>query len=213
MPVGKKLVVVMSVLATGIGTAFFFRKDASQTEPWHEAQEQSPFRDRVERRVVADAAWNTRAIDTRQPAHVKPKQALRVPTAATVAMAEPNGGGDRQPSFQKSFNPVGALLEPLESTPTDEPIDTEPTGGDYQASLTHRIADGDTLSKLAAQYLGRMDRYLEIYEFNRDVLGSPDLLPIGVVLKIPPRDVTESAPPNPPGASNEPSSPSLGPPG
>ena len=31
------------------------------------------------------------------------------------------------------------------------------------------------------------DRYLEIFELNRDVLASPDLLPIGRQLKIPPR--------------------------
>ncbi len=60
-------------------------------------------------------------------------------------------------------------------------------------ALEHRIADGDTLSKLAERYLGRGDRYLEIYDLNREVLASPDLLPIGVVLKIPPRVVEPSA--------------------
>jgi hypothetical protein len=53
------------------------------------------------------------------------------------------------------------------------------------APLEHKIADGDTLSNLAERYLGRADRYLEIYELNRPVLASPDLLPIGVTLKIP----------------------------
>jgi nucleoid-associated protein YgaU len=51
----------------------------------------------------------------------------------------------------------------------------------------HAVVDGDTLSQLAARYLGRADAYLEIYELNRDVLASPDLLPIGAVLKIPER--------------------------
>jgi len=37
---------------------------------------------------------------------------------------------------------------------------------------------------LAAKYLGRADRYGEIFDTNRDVLRSPDLLPIGKVLKI-----------------------------
>jgi hypothetical protein len=51
--------------------------------------------------------------------------------------------------------------------------------------VTHAISDGDTLSRLAGQYLGNSERYLEIYEANRDLLVSPDLLPIGKVLKIP----------------------------
>ncbi len=51
---------------------------------------------------------------------------------------------------------------------------------------THKIVDGDTLRVLAGRYLGSADRYLEIYEANRDRLPSPELLPIGVELKIPP---------------------------
>ena len=51
---------------------------------------------------------------------------------------------------------------------------------------THVIRDGDTLSYLAEKYLGRGDRYREIFEYNRDVLTYPDILPIGARLKIPP---------------------------
>lgn len=53
---------------------------------------------------------------------------------------------------------------------------------------THRIVDGDTLSGLATRYLGRADRFGEIYEANRDVLRSPDVLPLGATLKIPPAE-------------------------
>lgn len=49
----------------------------------------------------------------------------------------------------------------------------------------HRIADGDTLSKLAQRYLGSSQRFLEIFTANRDRLTSPDVLPIGVELRIP----------------------------
>ena len=57
----------------------------------------------------------------------------------------------------------------------------------------HQIVDGDSLHKLAEQYLGSADRYLEIYDANREVLPSPEVLPIGAALKIPPR--RPSAPP------------------
>ena len=52
----------------------------------------------------------------------------------------------------------------------------------------HRIVDGDTLQSLAARYLGSEDRAMEIFEANRDLLSSPKVLPIGKVLKIPPRE-------------------------
>lgn len=52
---------------------------------------------------------------------------------------------------------------------------------------THRIVDGDTLRRIAADYLGDARREGEILELNREVLDSNgDLLPIGAVLKIPP---------------------------
>ncbi len=52
---------------------------------------------------------------------------------------------------------------------------------------THTVVDGDTLPQLAQQYLGRADRYMEIFDYNRDVLQSPDVLPIGAELRIPSR--------------------------
>lgn len=56
---------------------------------------------------------------------------------------------------------------------------------------THVIRAGETLSGLAARYLGSSSRYREIYEANRNVLRSADDLPDGVKIVIPdgkPRD-------------------------
>jgi nucleoid-associated protein YgaU len=52
---------------------------------------------------------------------------------------------------------------------------------------THTVVDGDTLTALAEHYLGSPGRALEIYNANRFLLPSPDVLPIGVELRIPPR--------------------------
>jgi nucleoid-associated protein YgaU len=54
--------------------------------------------------------------------------------------------------------------------------------------LKHKIIDGDTLPALAERYLGSPDRATEIFEANRDVLANPQILPIGAVLRLPPRD-------------------------
>jgi hypothetical protein len=57
-----------------------------------------------------------------------------------------------------------------------------------ETARTHKVVDGDTLAALADRYLGSAGRAWEIYEANRDALREPEPLPIGVELKIPPRD-------------------------
>ena len=204
MPVGKKLMVVLSVLATGASSAFFFRKDASQVNR-QEASEETPFRQRIERRVATDGAWSQNPSGSLFGGDSRSKQALRVPAAATAAISESRSlAEDHQPTFRQSFNPVGALLEPIEGAPP-EASDASPPDlslGETDAAppdgfVRHKIADGDTLSKLAAVYLDRSDRYLEIFELNRDILTVPDLLPIGRELKIPPRRAKPAASPEP----------------
>ena len=49
----------------------------------------------------------------------------------------------------------------------------------------HRIQDGDTLRTLAKHYLGDDDLAASIYDANRSILASPDLLPLGQQLRIP----------------------------
>ncbi len=49
----------------------------------------------------------------------------------------------------------------------------------------HRIADGDSLERLAERYLGDAARAGEIFDANRDVLAAPDLLPLGRIIRIP----------------------------
>jgi phage tail protein X len=53
------------------------------------------------------------------------------------------------------------------------------------AARTHTIKPGDTLSSLAARYLGSSARYQEIFEANRKLLKSPNELPEGLVIVIP----------------------------
>jgi len=58
---------------------------------------------------------------------------------------------------------------------------------DAAASRRHRIAEGDTLRRLAEKYLGNPERYLDIFQANSDVLFDPRLIPIGVEIVIPDR--------------------------
>lgn len=62
-----------------------------------------------------------------------------------------------------------------------------PAAAERDGPRMHVIADGDSLEKLAGRYLDDPHRSSEIYEFNRELLSSPDLLPIGAELKMPER--------------------------
>ncbi len=68
------------------------------------------------------------------------------------------------------------------------PLDMMPTvARTVEGPQVHKIVDGDNLGDLAARYLGSAARAMEIFQANRDVLTDPELLPIGVELKIPAR--------------------------
>jgi nucleoid-associated protein YgaU len=189
MPVGKKLMVVASVLATGVGTALFFRKDASQTTQTQAGLEEFPFDQRVERRVPGTVKGRPGLL---AGSNTRVAPAWRVPVAAPAAITDRPKAVDSPPVVQRSLNPVGALLAPIE-TVDDPPAEPEPQveEGSFvperPAPREHVIVDGDTLAQLAEQYLGDANLYLEIFEFNQATLSTPDLLPIGTVLKIPPR--------------------------
>jgi phage tail protein X len=99
---------------------------------------------------------------------------------------------DNVPSHNRAWEPAG--------TATKKPGDgqrSNPSGTAGGTGRTHVIRPGDTLSGIAAHYLGSSARYREIYEANRKVLKSPDDLPDGVTIVIPdaakPRDPQHTA--------------------
>lgn len=53
-------------------------------------------------------------------------------------------------------------------------------------SQYHRVARGDTLSKIARQFYGDAGKYPAIFEANRPMLKDPDEIYPGQVLRIPP---------------------------
>ena len=49
----------------------------------------------------------------------------------------------------------------------------------------HTVVSGDTLSKIAKQYLGDAKRYMEIFNANTGTLTDPDKIKVGQTLTIP----------------------------
>jgi hypothetical protein len=90
--------------------------------------------------------------------------------------------------------------EPGRPSPTpDFPIPSRRSGvfdNPDLATRTHRVIDGESLESIAERHLGNRSRAREIFEWNRDRLADPQVLPLGVYLRIPPRwtDVSQVTP-------------------
>ena len=81
--------------------------------------------------------------------------------------------GDTRPPLGKAADSsVGAKPKPK-------------TGPAADAITEYVVQGGDTLSEISLAVYGTSRRYTEIFEANRDVLASPDVLAEGMVLRIP----------------------------
>ena len=69
------------------------------------------------------------------------------------------------------------------SSPTDIKADIRTETADY--FHIHKVESGDTLGKIAKEYLGEAGKYMEIFNANKDQLSNPDLIHVGQELKIP----------------------------
>ena len=50
---------------------------------------------------------------------------------------------------------------------------------------TYTVQPGDTLSKIAKEFLGNANAYMKIFDINKDQLTDPNKIKVGQVLKIP----------------------------
>jgi nucleoid-associated protein YgaU len=219
MPLGKKIVLVAGALGISLLAASLFRRDTSPARGGGSVAAEPQFVEPVTRRLMSDSAIRPPRAHTPYQLAPQLEPAFSSPLAAT-------GAGSREltslpASYPRELSPVGALLRPTEAADPsagDPPADQRgDAGGALElfpatgppdagaAARTHKVSDGDTLSKLAVTYLGSSERYVEIYALNRDILTNPDLLPIGKTLKIPAAAVPAAAAapklvPIPPGA-------------
>jgi LysM repeat protein len=53
------------------------------------------------------------------------------------------------------------------------------------AERIHQVVAGESLSKIALKYYGNGNKYMKIFEANRDILSNPDLIKPGQKLRIP----------------------------
>jgi len=80
------------------------------------------------------------------------------------------------PDWQKDIN------ADITVSPQAQPVGTS---GAAPGGKTYTVKQGDTLSKIAKEFLGDANAYNKIFNANRDQLTDPDKIKPGQVLKIP----------------------------
>ena len=116
------------------------------------------------------------------------------PNIATGRTSQPPDSANRESARQQED--AAAKTERQTAEEIDEDCDGTPSSpqplrpdSSPDPPHVHRIAEGDTLRRLAEKYLGSRDRYLDIFHANPGVLFDPQLIPIGVEILIPERTV------------------------
>ena len=84
---------------------------------------------------------------------------------------------------QDQANKIWDAIKTIPDWKTEVVADITATGG--AADETYTVKGGDTLSKIAKQFLGDANAYSAIFDANRDQLSDPDKIKPGQVLKIP----------------------------
>lgn len=176
-----KILLASAILLTGTSAAMLFRRPAPEVAPLiYSSGDPLVLRQRMEPQIAAAPA-----ITERPAARIESRPAEPLGVAAQLpTILRPMDPGQPPPELARAY-PGGA------DAPISRPAISNAAGfGRPQPgqtpSQTHKIVDGDTLTGLAERYLGSGARFLELFEANRDVLSTPELLPIGRVLRIPP---------------------------
>lgn len=87
---------------------------------------------------------------------------------------------------QDQANKIWDAIKTIPDWPSEIVADIKATGGPAAAAhQTYTVKSGDTLSKIAKEFLGDPNAYREIFDANRDQLSDPDKIKPGQVLKIP----------------------------
>ena len=98
----------------------------------------------------------------------------------------------RAPS-ETAKNQVWTAVKAVDPTYADVSMDLtvdsslpQPKAAPAAASAqSYTVAAGDTLSKISKQFYGDANKYMKIFEANRETLSDPDKIKPGQVLKIP----------------------------
>ncbi len=170
-----KLILAAIVLVGGVALAWQYRQHGAEGPT--DAALAKPF-----------AAAHLAATDsTSNPGPIAPPRnsSAAPPATATTALASQSTVADGAGALDLPHAYPGTTSG---AVPNSDSNGSNPRLGslsDPDQGPTHKVTDGDTLTELAKRYLGNAGRWSELYDYNRNVLTNPDLLPIGAELRIP----------------------------
>jgi LysM repeat protein len=187
MDQGVRIAAACSVLVCGLFVAMLFRHDTPrEAAPSPDSDDRLVLRKHVEPQCPQPVTPGCveRPLPTARPAPAAPPAVEHAPTILT-----PMDTGEPPPELARDY--------PGQPAPTTAGrVATAGRNLRETRVRTHKVVDGDTLRLLAERYLGSAGEAMAIFEANRDALPSPEILPIGVELKIPPRRVPAASPRN-----------------
>ena len=170
-----KLILAAIVVIGGVALAWQYRQRGA--EETSDAAPAKPFA--AAHLAATDSTGNSGPISPLRNSSAAP------PATATTALATQStvADGAGTPDLPHAYpGPTSGAV------PNGDSIGSTPRLGslsDADQGPTHKVIDGDTLTELAKRYLGNAGRWSELYDYNRDVLTNPELLPIGAELRIP----------------------------
>ena len=120
-------------------------------------------------------------------AELTAQYARYIPAGGRTDRGAPDGGGDRKHEDSFSVASDSPVRRPSERAPRGGDDDHSAAGFHYSRSgePMYRVAEGDTLSNIAQNHLGKSSRSDELYELNQDRLTDPNRLRIGTVIRLP----------------------------
>ena len=108
------------------------------------------------------------------PDLLRPGQRLVIPRQGTPRATRPVRPQARTANRVSS----GSTVQTIRTTPL-RTLETRSAAGSY------KVQPGDNLTRIAARVLKDGSRALLIYELNKDKLRNPDVVPVGIVLRLP----------------------------
>jgi nucleoid-associated protein YgaU len=114
-----------------------------------------------------------------------------IQTAKNLKMegfAEERGGKLYFTGTVKNQDEVNQIWDAIKTVPDwrqDIVAEVKIDAAAAETAKTYTVRAGDTLSKIAKEFLGDANAYMKIFDLNKDQLTNPDAIKPGQVLKLP----------------------------
>ncbi len=119
--------------------------------------------------------------------------ALSVITAAGVSLQNMHVQDNKlflkgKAPSEQAKNEVWTAIKSIDPTYSDlhADISIDPSLPSPPRAQSYTVKAGDSLSKISKEFYGDANKYMKIFEANKDQLSDPDKIKVGQVLKVPP---------------------------